>query len=368
VTGSAAGLYALSASVAFILAVLASPAVAALAKRFGLLDIPGGRRQHPRPIPRPGGVAIAFAFGGAIFLLWLVDLIAGGPLVIPEEVRSPRFTLTMFAAVLGATIGLLDDLLDLRARWQFLGYLVVAAIIIAAGIRVEYVTDPLNEDEVVRLGELVAIGFTAFWVVGMNVALNFIDGLDGLAAGVAVIAALTLGGLALLPHINEPFVAWMEFTLAGALAGFLLFNFHPARLFLGTSGVAFVGTMLAVLSIFGTAKVAALLLVLGVPIVDAFYVMVRRVAQGRAPFAPDRGHLHHRLLDIGLTHTQAVLLIYAMTAALALMAVLTSGRAQVASFAGFTVALGVAVLAMAQRSAKAEALDPALYPEDADSA
>ena len=354
-----------STVLAFALAAIATPLVGVLARRLGMLDVPGGRRVHPRPIPRPGGLAIALAFGLAIFAFWLVDRLAGHPFLIPEEVRSPRFTLTAIAAVLGMGVGLVDDVLDLRARWQFLGLCIVAGIIVAAGIRIDFVGDPLSGG-LVELAVPLAVAFTMFWIVGMNVALNFIDGLDGLAAGVAAIAALTLGGLALLPQVSEPFVAWMAFCLAGAIAGFLLFNFHPARLFLGTTGVAFLGTMLAVLSIFGTAKVAAALLVLGVPIIDTFYVLVRRTLAGQPPFAPDRGHFHHRLLDVGLSHQQAVLLIYAMTALLGTLAFVTSGRAQLAGFVGFAVLLGVAVMALAQRSSKAEELDPGLYREEAD--
>ena len=354
-----------STLLAFALAAAATPLVGLLARRLGMLDMPGGRRVHPRPIPRPGGLAIAIAFGSAIFTFWLVDRLAGHPFLIPEEVRSSRFTLTAIAALLGMGVGLVDDMLELRARWQFLGLLIVAAVIVLAGIHIDFVNDPLS-DRLVELAFPVAVAFTMFWIVGMNIALNFIDGLDGLAAGVAAIAALTLGGLALLPQVSEPFVAWMAFTLAGSVAGFLLFNFHPAKLFLGTTGVAFLGTMLAVLSIFGTAKVAAALLVLGVPIIDTFYVLVRRMVSGQPPFAPDRGHFHHRLLDVGLTHQQAVLLIYLMTAALGSLAFMTTGRAQLATFVGLAVLFGVAVMALAQRSSKAEELDPGLYREEAD--
>ena len=354
-----------STLLAFALAAIATPLVGILARRLGMLDMPGGRRRHPRPIPRPGGFAIAIAFGTAIFVFWLIDRFAGHPFLIPEEVRSSRFTLTAIAALLGMVIGLVDDLLELRARWQFLGQVVVAAVIVLAGIRIDFVNDPLS-DRLIQLSFPVAVAFTMLWIVGMNNALNFIDGLDGLAAGVAAIAALTLGGLALLPQVSEPFVAWMGFSLAGAIAGFLLFNFHPARLFLGTTGVVFVGTMLAVLSIFGTAKVAAALLVLGVPIIDTFYVLVRRVLSGQPPFAPDRGHFHHRLLDVGLTHQQAVLLIYLMTALLGTLAFMTSGRGQIAGFVGLGVLLGILVMVLAQRSSKAEELDPTLYREEAD--
>jgi UDP-GlcNAc:undecaprenyl-phosphate/decaprenyl-phosphate GlcNAc-1-phosphate transferase len=354
-----------STLLAFALAAIATPLVGLVARQLGMLDMPGGRRRHPRPIPRPGGLAIAIAFGTAIFVFWIIDRLAGHPFLIPEEVRSPRFTLTAIAALLGMAIGLVDDVLELRARWQFLGQVVVAAVIVLAGIHIDFVNDPLS-DRLIELSFPVAVAFTMLWIVGMNNALNFIDGLDGLAAGVAAIAALTLGGLALLPQVSEPFVAWMGFSLAGAIAGFLLFNFHPARLFLGTTGVVFLGTMLSVLSIFGTAKVAAALLVLGVPIIDTFYVLVRRILSGQAPFAPDRGHFHHRLLDVGLTHQQAVLLIYLVTALLGTLAFMTSGRGQIAGFIGLAVLLGILVVVLAQRSSKAEELDPALYREEAD--
>src|SRR5207237_1376353 len=165
---------------------------------------------------------------------------------IPEEVRSSRFTLIAIAAVLGMAIGLVDDLLELRARWQFLGQVIVAAVIVLAGIHIDFVNDPLS-DRLIELSFPVAVVFT-------------------------------------------------------------------------------------MLSIFGTAKVAAALLVLGVPIIDTFYVLIRRVLSGQPPFAPDRGHFHHRLLDVGLTHQQAVLLIYGMTALLGTLAFMTSGRGQIAGF------------------------------------
>ncbi|HEY8731969.1 MAG TPA: MraY family glycosyltransferase [Candidatus Limnocylindria bacterium] len=358
-------LFAGSIVLAFLLALGATPIVGALARRLGLVDVPGGRRQHPEPVPRIGGLGIALAFGLTIFAFWLVDRLSGHPFLIPEQVRTPRFTLTAMAAFLGLAIGLVDDALDLRARWQLLGYFAIATVIVAAGIRIDFINDPRG-DGLIQLAPPIAVGFTVFWIVGMNNALNFIDGLDGLAAGVAAIAAVALGATALLPAVNEPFVAWMNFTLAAAIAGFLVFNFHPAKVFLGTTGVAFIGTMLAVLSIFGTAKVAAALLVLGVPIIDTFYVIVRRIATGQAPFAPDRGHFHHKLLDVGLSHRQAVLLIYAITLGLGALAFVSSSRAQTYSFAGFIVLFGVAVLALSQRSVKAEELDPSLYPEKAE--
>lgn len=339
-----------STLVAFLVALAASPLVAAAAHRFQVLDVPGGRRRHHGAIPRPGGAAIAAGFGAGIFLFWLIDRLAGHPFLIPDEVRSPRFALTALAAAVALLVGFLDDLLDLRARWQMLGHLVIAGVVVLAGIRIDFLTDPLSASGVLLLAPAIAVGFTVFWIVGMNIALNFLDGLDGLSAGVAIIAALTLGATALLPPVNEPFVAWMTFTLAGAIVGFLFFNFHPARVFLGTTGVTFLGTMLAVLSIFGTAKVPTALLVLAVPIVDTFYVLVRRVLQRRPPFAPDRGHFHHRLLDLGLTHAQSVLLIYALTIGLAALTFVMDAVAQTVAFVGVALLLGVLLVAIPERN------------------
>ena len=354
-------LYVWSFVLALLFSLSATQLVIRLARRLKLLDVPGGRRLHPRPIPRPGGLAIFAAFGVAIAVFWTIDVLSGGPVVIPEEVRSPRFRLVVLAAVTSVVVGFFDDLVDLRARWQLLGQLVVAGIVVAAGVRIEFVNNPLDAQHVLVLGGL-AVPLTFLWIVGMINALNFIDGLDGLAAGVSAIAAVCLGFIALTPAVNEPFVAWMEFALAGALIGFLIFNVHPAKLFLGTTGVTFVGTVIATLSIFGTAKVAAALLVLGVPIIDTFYVIVRRLVERRPPFAPDRGHFHHRLLDVGLSHRQAVFLIYVITAILGGVAVLASGQAQLIAFAAVFIALGVAVLVLAQRSAKAQEFEPGLYP------
>ena len=156
-------------------------------------------------------------------------------------------------------------------------------------------------------------------------SINFIDGLDGLSSGIGLIAAVTLGVISLTAQVGQPFVAMLCFVLAGSLLGFLRWNFHPATIFAGTSGVMFIGYTLAVLSILGTAKVAVALLVLGVPIIDAFWIIVRRLASGRSPFSPDRGHLHHRLLDVGLSHRQTVLLIYGICVGLGVLALFLSG-------------------------------------------
>ena len=168
------------------------------------------------------------------------------------------------------------------------------------GITVGVIANPFGPG-VIRLEGIWGALFVVVWTVGMINSINFIDGLDGLSSGVALIAAVTLGIISATGLATEPVVALVCVILAGALLGFLRWNFHPASIFIGTSGVMFLGYTLALLSILGSAKVVVALLVLGVPIIDTFYIIVRRVSRGRSPFSADRGHIHHRLLDLGLT-------------------------------------------------------------------
>src|SRR4029077_14487724 len=173
----------------------------------------------------------------------------------------------------------------------------------------------------------------------------------GLSTGISLIAALTLGLISLttaVGPVGQPFIAVLCFILAGSLLGFLRWNFHPASIFTGTSGVMFLGYTLAVLSILGTAKVAVAMLILGLPIIDAFWIIVRRLAQGRSPFSPDRGHLHHRLLDVGLSHRQTVLLIYAICIGLGGLSLLLSGAGQLYAFLGVFVLIGLALFALSR--------------------
>jgi len=207
------------------------------------------------------------------------------------------------------------------------------------------------------------VAATTLWIVGMLNSANFIDGLDGLLAGIALIAATTLGVISLVDPVSpQPLVAVLCALLAGSLLGFLPFNFHPARVFIGTAGVFAVGYALAVLSIMGTAKVAVALLVLGVPVIDTFWIIIRRVSQKRSPFDADRGHFHHRLLDLGLSHRGAVLMIYAICIALAALSLVLSGRGQISAFLIVVLAGGLALFVMTRRARGA--LDSSSYPDD----
>jgi len=324
---------------AALIAYLATPSIHAFVRRYRIMDHPDPRRIHDRPLPRGGGVSVVIAFvlvGGGIVLLG--EMLPGMP---DARTVQPIHVVGLFAgAVLATIIGALDDRFDLRARWQFAGQLAVAGVAVATGIIVDDVSNPFGPGNI-NFELSVGVAFTVVWIVGMINSLNFIDGLDGLSSGIALIAAVTLGLLSLSIVVNQPLVAILCFVLAGGLLGFLRWNFYPAVIFQGTAGVMFLGYVLGVLAILGSAKIIVALLVLAVPIIDTFWVIVRRMSSGRSPFTPDRGHIHHRLLDLGLSHRSTVLVIYVVCAVLGLMSLFISSETGVLAFLGALVVLGV---------------------------
>jgi UDP-GlcNAc:undecaprenyl-phosphate GlcNAc-1-phosphate transferase len=331
-----------AAAVSFAL----TPLVRRLAVRFDAVDLPGHRRVNTKPVPRGGGVAVAAAF--IVVTLGLLAANAVAPFMsVPLSIDGRDLLGLLLGGALAAAFGVIDDALDLRARWQFGGQFGLALFAIFCGFVVDFINNPFGPG-IVHFAGPFALGFTVLWIAGMINSINFIDGLDGLSSGIGLIAALTLGIISLTTQVGQSFVAVLCFALAGSLLGFLRWNFHPASIFVGTSGVMFIGYTLALLSILGTAKVAVAMLVLGVPIIDAFWIIVRRLAQGRSPFSPDRGHLHHRLLDIGLSHRQTVLLIYAICIGLGALALLLSGATQLYAFAGVFVASGFILFILAR--------------------
>ncbi len=356
--------YAIGAfAAAALLALVLTPVVRAAAVRFDLVDHPDERRVNVRPIPRAGGLAVATAFLVAALGFLTINAVTDA-VPTPVFLERPELIALLAGGTAAALIGLIDDYLQVRARWQLAGQVGLAIWAIALGIQIDFIASPFGGR--IEFSGAVAAIVTGFWIVGMINSINFIDGLDGLSSGVGLIAALTLGVLSLTTTIAQPLIAILCLALAGALLGFLRWNFHPASIFIGTSGVMFVGYTLAVLSILGTAKVAIALLVLGVPIIDTFWIIVRRLASGRSPFAPDRGHLHHRLLDLGLSHRQVVLLIYAICAALAVLAIVLSGTGQLYAFMGLLVLSGIGLLLISARREVREELDAASYPDDED--
>ncbi len=360
--GAVLPLFVAAFGVAALLSLLLTPFVRRVAIRLDNIDRPDDRRVNASPIPRGGGVAVAIAF-----LLVAVAGIAINTqthaIPVPLTLGTTDLIALLAGGAVATLLGVLDDTFQLRARWQLLGQLVLAGLAVAAGITVTYLNNPFGP-ETINLGEPFAIGFTVLWIVGMINSINFIDGLDGLSTGIALIAAVTLGLISITAGIAQPFIGILCFALAGSLLGFLRWNFHPASIFIGTSGVMFVGYTLAILSILGTAKVAVAVLVLGVPILDTFWIIVRRLSNGSSPFTPDRGHIHHRLLDLGLSHSQTVLVIYALCIGLAVLSLVLSGTGQVYAFLGLAVLFGLGLFLLT-RGESGDALEAETYEEAA---
>jgi UDP-GlcNAc:undecaprenyl-phosphate GlcNAc-1-phosphate transferase len=330
-------IFAAAALVAALTAGMGTLAMRAIARKYNIADHPSERRINTKPVPRAGGLAVAGAFAliGTLLVVFSAQLglSAGSG---SAELTSDGAAALLLGTVIAGVIGLIDDRYDLRARWQIIGQLLIALIPIAFGLRIAFISNPLGAGDLL-FPDAIALGVTIFWTLGMQNSMNFIDGLDGLSGGISLFAAVTLGVIA-LP--TSPLLAALSFTLAGALAGFLRFNFYPASIYMGTSGILAVAYALAVLALLGTAKVAAALLILGVPIIDALFVIVGRIAAGRSPYTPDESHIHRRLLSYGFSHRGSVLVLYALTAALSILALLLTGSATLYAFMGLLVVLG----------------------------
>ena len=343
--GAYVGPIAITFAAAALIAIVLTPVVRRVMLRYEIVDRPNSRRVNTIPVPRGGGLAISAAFllvaGVFLFLNQGTGLVP-----VPFALEGSDFAALLVGGALAAGLGAIDDMFDLRARFQLLGQIGLAVGAVVLGISIDFIANPLGGGTIPFTGPIlgpIGAGLTIFWIVGMINSINWIDGLDGLSTGVTFIAAVTLGLISLTTQVTfaQPLIAVLCFILAGALLGFLRWNFHPASIFAGTSGVQFVGYTLAVLAILGTAKVAVALLVLGVPIIDTFWIIVRRLSQRRSPFTPDRSHIHHRLLDLGLSHRQTVLVIYGICLGLGVLSMLLSGVTQLYAFLGIFVAFGL---------------------------
>lgn len=333
-----------------VTALVATPLARHLSFVLGLVAVPGGRRKHKGQIPKLGGLAV--------FVAWLVGVALAWWLAPPA---APDDALRLRGVVLGSFVmvagGLLDDRYDLPPGIQFAIQLLGALVAIFHIIFIELFTNPLPtatlweslplfrvEGELVWLWRPLALLFTVFWVVGMINAVNFFDGLDGLAVGVCLIAAAFFAFHSY--RLQQTTVPLFALALAGALLGFLPFNFSPARIFLGSAGAWFLGYQMATLSILSPAKLSTALLVMAVPIIDVAWQIVSRIRRGQHPMRGDRGHLHFRLSDRGLPTARIVLGYYAVAILFGLVAVLVaSPLLKVATL----LALAAAVIALLLR-------------------
>ena len=299
---------------ALVVALIATPLVIELAAKTGAMDAPDARKVHKGPMPRIGGLAIYVGFMAAMaFMLDFAQL--------PAEIARGMVGLLLGATII-VIIGLIDDYKNLPAKVKLLGQILAACVVVYFDVRIDVITDPFGDYLYL---EYLAAPATVFWIVGLTNTVNLIDGLDGLAAGVSTIASITIMLVALQEDVM--IVALVTAALAGAAMGFLKYNFNPARIFMGDTGSMFLGFVLATISVIGAVKCTATIalivpiLALGLPIMDTTFAIIRRYRGGVPIFKPDKGHLHHRLLDLGFSQKQAVLLMYVISALLGLSAV-----------------------------------------------
>ena len=325
----------LALAVAAAISYLATPFVKKLAFRIGAVDVPkDNRRMHKTPIPRLGGLAIVIAFLLCTFLFVKLDKQMQGILL---------------GAIIILVVGVLDDCLALPALPKFFAQIAAGTIVVLHGCEIRYLTNPFSEVPI-DLG-LLAGPITVFWIVLMTNAVNFIDGLDGLAVGVSGISTGTMLVIALL--LGEESMAVLLAALLGACLGFIPYNFNPAQIFMGDTGSTFLGFLLASISVQGLFKMYAVIsfmvpfLILGVPFFDVSFAVIRRLAKGQNPMTADRGHIHHRLIDMGLSQKQAVATVYMLTGVLGLAAVLLANNTGTKAMILFAAVFVVAVLGFA---------------------
>lgn len=298
-------------AICFILSLIITPLVKILAIRIGAVDKPDERKVHTKNMPRLGGLAIFISFMLGLLLI------------------QPEFMIHSWPIVLGGSIialtGVMDDIYCLSAKVKFIWQIVAALVAVIGGIQIEFITIP--NGEVVHFG-IWSIPFTVFWIVAVTNAINLIDGLDGLAAGVSSIALFTISFLAL--SLGNSIAFLIGILLLGSTLGFLVYNFYPAKIFMGDTGSLFLGYMIGALSVEGLTKSATIfsliipIIILGVPILDTTFAIIRRIVHGQPLTAPDKYHLHHCLLRLGFTHRQSVILIYMLSGFFSLAAIIFS--------------------------------------------
>ena len=311
-------IFALIAGLALVLALILTPLAGRLGRRWGLVDRPGGRRAHQGEIPRTGGIALYGAFTITLLLAFLVFRRWLPPSTDPDELT--RLAGLLLGSTMAFAFGLVDDKRELSWRGQILVQLGCSAIAIITLIFIERVNNPFTDQQIV-FPDLIVWALTTFWFLGAMNTLNWLDGLDGLAAGVAaILSAVLVAHMLFRADPPQLSVAILPLALLGATLGFLPFNFNPARIFMGSNGSYFLGFAVAALGIIGGARVATVLMVLGLPIVDVAWLILRRRRRGVSPGEGGRDHLHFRLQDMGINQRTIVLGYYAFCAAFGLLA------------------------------------------------
>lgn len=301
--------------ISYLVGVFVVPVVIYFSQKNGLVDLPGERKIHSHPVSRLGGIAI-----------WLSTMITF--LVLVFLSYYPYGSL-LSGILLGSSLmfllGLVDDIFCLDAKFKLFIQVAIATIVWLLGIRIGTIFNPFGDP--IILNWFISYILTMLWIVGISNAVNFIDGVDGLAGSIITISSVTLGLIAVTMVPSNAISALIAFILAGSMLAFLTYNFNPAKIFMGDSGALFGGFLLATLSITGVMKTAALsmivpLFVLAVPIIDIVFSSLRRILKGTSPFIADAEHIHHKLLKAGFSQNKTVLILVSVAIGMGSLAVI----------------------------------------------
>ncbi|MDQ3547968.1 MAG: undecaprenyl/decaprenyl-phosphate alpha-N-acetylglucosaminyl 1-phosphate transferase [Chloroflexota bacterium] len=337
------------------------PPIRDIARRLQLLDQPEARRVHTIPIPRIGGLGIYFGFLVAVGVSFMLPVERFG-------VEIERILLLLIGATMIVGVMLFDDILGIPPLPKLGVQFAAAGVVVLPRLRGDthgIVIEQFNAPYVgtVTLPLLVALSFTVFWIVGMMNAINWSDGIDGLAASITLVATIVLFLHTYFRPSGDPqfTISLLAIALAGSIVGFLLYNWHPASIIMGDSGAMFLGFALATISMIGGAKIATAMLALGIPILDTAWVILYRVMHGRSPLNADRGHLHHRLLDAGWSQRQIVAGVAGVTALFgALSLALPTREAKLGAMIAMELVLLALIAWLARRGQSRSA--PVRYP------
>ncbi|PKM95327.1 MAG: undecaprenyl-phosphate alpha-N-acetylglucosaminyl 1-phosphate transferase [Firmicutes bacterium HGW-Firmicutes-1] len=310
-------IYIVGFAMAFVITLLMTPLSKKFAFKVGAVAVPNARSMHKAPMPLAGGSAIVLGFA--------ITVLALAPTM--KSFRIEHYIGLIIGSILITVVGLLDDIYDLNARVKLFFQMLAALIVVFSGTTIELVTWPWAAGGVLMLGPMSKI-VTVVWIIGLTNAVNLIDGLDGLATGVSSIAALCLMFISII--YKEPMVVLLTAALAGSCMGFLPHNFNPAKIFMGDTGSTFLGFTLAVISVKGFIKsytaitLVIAIVVLGLPIFDTSFAILRRIIKRQPVMKADRGHLHHRLVDKGYSHKKAVLTLYGISGGFGIAGILVA--------------------------------------------
>ncbi|OGE84946.1 MAG: hypothetical protein A3J48_00455 [Candidatus Doudnabacteria bacterium RIFCSPHIGHO2_02_FULL_46_11] len=294
--------------IAFLAAVVFTNFAKKIAWRHKVLDLPGtdpARKVHRDPKPLLGGLGVILAFDLVSLFLYQTEPI------LRQNIPFNSMLAIWLGSIVLAVGGILDDAKNLKPYQQIIFPLIAVLLVVFSGMEVPHISNPFGGKislagfEVAGIS-VIGAAFIFAWLLGMIYTSKFLDGLDGLDGSISFVAALSLFALSFTPQVMQPYTAILAIALAGAVFGFLIFNWYPSRIFLGESGSTFLGFILGILAIISGGKVATAFLVMGVPILDVAWVILRRIFSGQSPFKADRLHLHFRLLDLGLSHKQTV--------------------------------------------------------------